>query len=520
MSMDIFIGAETGNPDFKQLFALKWANRHGLIAGATGTGKTITLQTLAEGFSDAGVPVFMADVKGDLTGMCQPSAQEDFVLKRASLIGLENFKPMARPCTFWDVFGEKGHPARTTISEIGPVLLARMLELNDTQEGVLNIVFRHADAEGLLLLDLKDLRALLNTIHENASAISAQYGQVSKPSVAAIQRSLLRLEDQGADKFFGEPALELSDLMRRDIDGKGYVNILAADKLMNAPRLYATFMLWLLSELFEELPEAGDLEKPRLVFFFDEAHLLFTDAPKSLMTKIEQVVRLIRSKGVGIYFVTQNPQDIPDSVLGQLGNRVQHALRAFTPQQQNFIKKASQTYRANPAFAVDQVIGELSVGEALVSTLDEKGSPSMVRRILVRPPSSKVGPASDEAKRAAMNADGVGKKYDTTLDRESAYEILKSRAQDSQNDEQGRPPQKGNGPGRPQDGLVLKTVKVVISSMSSSIGSVIADSLFGTGRKQSVLQKAAKSAVRNTTSSIGRNVGKEILRGALGSLKR
>ena len=516
MSADIFIGAETGNPGYKQFFHLKWANRHGLIAGATGTGKTVTLQSLAEGFSDAGVPVFMADVKGDLSGLCQQSGGEKWIADRASLIGLDDFKAKAFPVTFWDVFGEKGHAVRTTITEIGPVLLSRMLELNDIQEGVLNVAFRHADAQGLLILDIKDLRALLNDIHENASAISANYGQVSKPSIAAIQRALLQLEDQGGNVFFGEPALELPDLMRRDIDGKGYVNILAADKLINAPRLYATFMLWLLSELFEELPEAGDLEKPRLVFFFDEAHLLFTDAPKSLLEKIEQVVRLIRSKGVGVYFVTQNPQDIPDSVLGQLGNRVQHALRAFTPAQQKFIRDAGKTYRANPAFDVEKVIGELAVGEALVSAMEDKGVPSMVRRILIRPPSAKVGPASDEAKRAALSADGVGHKYDAPLDRESAYEILKGRANDNAPEEK-----KARGQaGRPADSMVIRTAKVVISSVAASVGSAIADSIFGTGRKNNVMKKAAKSAVRNTVSSVGRNIGKEILRGTMGSISR
>ncbi len=489
MNQDIFIGAENGNPDYKQFFALKWANRHGLIAGATGTGKTITLQSLAEGFANAGVPVFMADVKGDLTGMCQPSGKEDFVLKRVEQIGFADFAPQAFSTTYWDVFGEKGHSVRTTVSEIGPVLLARMLELNDTQEGVLNIAFRHADEEGLLLMDIKDLRALLNLIHENAGEISAQYGQVSKPSIAAIQRSLLQLEDQGGDVFFGEPALQLADLMRTDIDGKGYVNILAADKLMNAPRLYATFMLWLLSELFEDLPEAGDLEKPKLVFFFDEAHLLFNDAPKSLLDKIEQVVRLIRSKGVGIYFVTQNPQDIPDTVLGQLGNRIQHALRAFTPQQQNFIKQASKTYRANPAFEVEKVIGELSIGEALVATLEDKGAPSMVRRILIRPPSSKVGPASDDAKRMAMSADGIGKKYDTTQDRESAYEILKGRAESA-------------------------------SKRAESVQKDAVKSKTGGRSSQSVGDAAIKSLVRAASSSIGRTIARELLRGVMGSLKR
>jgi uncharacterized protein len=493
MSKDIFMGAETGNPDFKQTLPLKYANRHGLIAGATGTGKTITLQTLAEGFSNAGVPVLMADVKGDLSGLCQPSGGEDFIKKRNDLIGYSDFAPQAFPVTFWDLYGEKGHPVRTTISEIGPVLLARMLELNDTQEGVLNIAFKHADEEGLLLMDVKDLRALLNLMHENASEISKDYGQVSKPSIATIQRALLRLEEQGGDQFFAEPALNLADLMRTNIDGKGYVNILTADKLMNAPRLYATFLLWLLSELFEDLPEAGDLEKPKLVFFFDEAHLLFNDTPKSLLEKIEQVVRLIRSKGVGIYFITQNPQDIPDSVLAQLGNRVQHALRAFTPAQGKFIKAAAQTYRPNPAFKVEDVIPELAVGEALVSTLEDKGAPSMVRRILIAPPKSKVGVASDDARRMATMADGVGSKYDKANDRESAYEMLTQKAQaaakraeNAQRDAEQSKPEKRSGGRQPE----------------------------------TLTQTAVKSVVRVATSSIGRSIAREILRGVMGSLRR
>ncbi len=518
MTDRIMIGAQSDAPDNKLYLDLKWANRHGLIAGATGTGKTVTLQILAEGFSNAGVPVFMADVKGDLTGLCQASSLPDFVTKRAAAIG-EDIKPQAFPVAFWDVYGEKGHTVRATISEIGPLLLARMLDLNETQEGVLNIAFRHADEEGLLLLDLKDLRALLNLLHENASEISKEYGQVSKPSIATIQRALLQLEDQGADRFFGEPALDLRDFMRRDIDGRGTINILSADKLMNAPRLYATFLLWLLSELFEELPEAGDAAKPRLVFFFDEAHFLFSDAPKPLLEKIEQVVRLIRSKGVGIYFVTQNPQDIPDSVLGQLGNRVQHALRAFTPQQQKFIKTAAQTYRANPAFGVETVITELGVGEALVSTLEEKGNPSIVQRALIRPPSSHVGPCDPASFKKSMQDDGVGAKYDAAQDRESAYEALKSRAGKLHEQAQDAPVKKASG-GRPADGLATKTVKVVISSIAYSVGSALADAIFGKGRKQSAVNKAAKSVVRRTASSVGRNVGNEILRNTMGGLRR
>lgn len=483
----IYVGSETGNPDHKLYFELKWGNRHGLIAGATGTGKTVTLQDLAEGFSNAGVPVFMADVKGDLSGMCQPSNMEDFLVKRAEIIGLEDYKPKTYPVTFWDMYGKQGHPVRTTISEIGPLLLARMLELNDTQEGVLNIAFRIADEEGMLLLDLKDLRALLISMSERSGEISSQYGNVSKQSIGAIQRSLLRLEDQGGDKFFGEPALELKDLMRTDMDGKGYVNILAADDLMNSPRLYATFLLWILSELFEELPEAGDSSKPKFVFFFDEAHLLFNDAPRALLEKVEQVVRLIRSKGVGIFFITQNPADIPDTVLGQLGNRIQHALRAFTPKQQKGIRQAAETYRANPKFDVADIITELGVGEALVSTLESKGTPSVVERTLIRPPTSKLGVASADAKRMALMADGVGAKYDKTIDRESAYEILQKKAEE-----------------------VAKAQEKIEKEKPKRKSS----------NRQGVGEAAIKSIVRAMSSSIGRKIANEIMRGVLGGLKR
>lgn len=486
----IYIGSETGAPDHKLYFELKWGNRHGLIAGATGTGKTVTLQNLAEGFSNAGVPVFMADVKGDLSGLCQPSEMQDFLVKRAETIGLEDYKPHAFPVTFWDMFGEQGHPVRTTISEIGPILLARMLELNDTQEGVLNIAFRLADEEGMLLLDLKDLRSLLISMAERSSEISSVYGMVSKSSIGAIQRSLLRLEDQGADKFFGEPALELKDLMRTDLDGKGYINILAADKLMNSPRLYATFLLWLLSELFEELPEMGDSKKPKLVFFFDEAHLLFDDAPKALIEKVEQVVRLIRSKGVGIFFITQNPADVPDTILGQLGNRIQHALRAFTPKQQKAIRQASQTYRQNPKFDVADVITTLGVGEALVSTLEDKGTPSVVERTLIRPPTSRLGVATAEAKRMALMADGIGGKYDVTIDRESAFEILKKRAEEAA--EKAEKAQEEAAKAKPKR----------------------------RSNRQSVAEAAIKSIVRSVSSSIGRIIVREIRRGIMGSFKR
>ncbi len=488
----VYLGRSVGGDPAAQYFPLKWGNRHGLIAGATGTGKTVTLQNLAEGFSDAGVPVFMADVKGDLSGLCQPSEMQDFLVKRAADIGFsDEYAARAYPVSFWDLFGEQGHPVRTTVSEMGPLLLARILELNDTQEGVLNIAFRVADEQGLLLLDFKDLRALLNSVNEQRAEISAIYGNVSPASIGAIQRGLLRLEDQGAAQFFGEPALELKDFMRTDIDGKGVINILAADKLMLSPRLYATFLLWLLSELFEELPEAGDADRPKLVFFFDEAHLLFDDAPKSLLEKVEQVVRLIRSKGGGVFFITQNPADVPDTILGQLGNRIQHALRAFTPKQQKAIRQAAETYRDNPEFDVGEVITELGVGEALVSTLEGKGQPSVVQRTLIRPPNAKLGPASDAAKGMAMKAGGMGAKYDASVDRESAFEVLNARAEKAQ--EQAEKAQEAAAKAKPK-------------KRSSN--------------RQSVGEAAVKSVVRAMSSSIGRTIAREIMRGVMGGLRR
>lgn len=486
---DIYLGSEAGHPENRQTLGLKWANRHGLIAGATGTGKTVTLQVMAEGFSNAGVPVFMADVKGDLTGLCMPSEKQDFLVKRAADIGLDPYPAQAFPVTLWDLFGENGHPVRTTVSEIGPLLLSRLLDLNDTQEGVLAIAFHLADEEGMLLLDLKDIQALLNHIGEHASEISSKYGQVSKASIGAIQRALLQFEQQGGDAFFGEPALDLRDFMRTDMDGKGMVNILMADRLMQSPRLYSTFLLWMLAELFEELPEAGDLEKPKLVFFFDEAHLLFKDAPKPLLEKIEQVVRLIRSKGVGVYFVTQNPQDMPETVLGQLGNRVQHALRAFTPQQQKFIKQAAQTYRANAGFKVDEVIGELGTGEALASTLQTKGEPGIVQRTLIRPPSSRLGPATAEARRMALMADGIGGKYDKAQDRESAYEVLNARAEKA----------------------TAQAEKAQESSRPAARK---------TSSRQSNGEAFVKSMTRAMGSSLGRTITREIMRGIMGSMRR
>ncbi|MCB1591489.1 MAG: DUF853 family protein [Alphaproteobacteria bacterium] len=491
----IYVGESVGNEPAPQYFPLKWGNRHGLIAGATGTGKTVTLQVLAEGFSDAGVPVFMADVKGDLSGLCLPSEKEDFLVKRSEKIGLnEEYQSRACPVTFWDLFGEQGHPVRTTISEIGPLLLARILELNDTQEGVLNIAFRVADEQGLLLLDLKDLRAFLNVMNEQRAEISATYGNVTPQSIATIQRALLNLESQGGEKFFGEPALDLRDFMRTDRDGYGMVNILAADRLMLSPRLYATFLLWMLSELFEELPEAGDADRPKMVFFFDEAHLLFNDAPKSLLEKVEQVVRLIRSKGVGVFFVTQNPDDIPETVLGQLGNRVQHALRAFTPRQQKAIRQAAETYRENPEFNVAEVITDLGVGEALVSTLEEKGQPSIVQRTLIRPPSAKLGAASDSARKTALSSSLMGKKYDQTVDNESAYEILQKRAE--------------------------KVAKQVKEQEAVKQTGTEGPSRRPASRRQTPAEAAVMSVVRSVSTSVGRQISREIIRGIMGAFKR
>lgn len=426
MADDAFFIGKGAQP---QHLALKYANRHGLIAGATGTGKTVTLQILAEGFSRAGVPVFAADVKGDLSGIAAPGEMKDFLLARAQKIGLEGYAPEAAPVVFWDLFGEQGHPIRATVSEMGPLLLARLLDLNETQEGVLTLAFRVADDDGLLLLDLKDLRALLVDIGERADELTLKYGNVAKTTVGSIQRRLLTLEEQGGENFFGEPALDLNDFIHVDRDGRGVVNILAADRLMQSPKLYATFLLWMLSELFEELPEIGDPEKPKLVFFFDEAHLLFNDAPKALIEKIEQVVRLIRSKGVGVFFVTQNPQDVPDRVSSQLGARIQHALRAFTPKEQKVIKTAAEMFRPNPAFSTLEAITDLGVGEALVSTLEAKGAPSIVDRTLIRPPASRLGPLTDAERGDIVRRSPLGKRYDKPVDRESAYEILQERAE-------------------------------------------------------------------------------------------
>jgi uncharacterized protein len=497
----ILIGKSSSKLEY---LTLKLANRHGLVTGATGTGKTVTLQTLAEGFSNEGVPVFAADIKGDLSGIGAPGRGEPHFVKRADEIGIK-YQADQFPVVFWDLFGEQGHPIRATIAEMGPLLLSRLLELNATQEGALNIVFKYADDNGLALLDLKDLRSLIAEIaQDNAlqSQLMATYGNISDQTIGAIQRQLLVLENQGAANFFAEPALDIMDFIKTDRDGRGVVNILSADKLMKSPKLYATFLLWMLSELFENLPEVGDPEKPKLVFFFDEAHLLFNDAPKPLLEAIETVVRLIRSKGVGVYFVTQNPLDVPNTVLAQLGNRVQHALRAFTPRDQKAVKAAADTFRQNPKFKTDVVITELAVGEALISTLEGKGTPSMVERTFVAPPSGQVGPISAAERKRAMQNSGLSGKYDTTVDRESAYELLLKKHQ--------APAQQAGGGGM--------------------LGGILG-SIFGGGaapqpgprggqvrQPQSMGEKVINSAARSVASSVGRQVGNAIVRGVLGSL--
>jgi len=491
--------ARHGDTDLSMLPAL--ANRHGLITGATGTGKTVTLQVMAERFSAIGVPVFMADVKGDLTGISQPGVISPKLAERLARNGLPEPVLGGMPTTLWDVYGEKGHPLRATVSDMGPMLLGRMLSLNETQEGVLNLVFRIADDNGLLLLDAKDLRAMLQHVGDNARQFTTEYGNVSAASIGAIQRGLLTLEQQGADRFFGEPMLNFDDLLQTDAQGRGVVNILAADRLLNAPRLYAAFLLWLLSELFETLPEVGDRDKPKLVFFFDEAHLLFSDAPRALLEKVEQVVRLVRSKGVGVFFVTQNPLDIPDTVLGQLGNRVQHALRAFTPRDQKAVRAAAQTMRANPKFDAETAISELGVGEALVSFLDEKGRPAVVERAFVAAPGSRIGPVTDAERAALMKTSAVAGIYDTVEDRESAYKKLRGRV---------ATPGGGGAPageGAPSGGAAP-------GGESGGWTDVFRDMMKPSGRRDSVLEAAAKSAAR----AIGSSAGREIVRGVLGTL--
>ena len=515
--------------------ALALANRHGLVTGATGTGKTVSLQVMAEGFARAGVPVFAADIKGDLSGISEVGEAKDFILKRAGEMGL-TFQPDQFSTVFWDVFGEQGHPVRATVTEMGPLLLSRMLDLNDVQEGVLNVAFRVADENGLTLIDMKDLRSLLDAIvpatgKKGADAVedpldairkAAQgYGNVTKATVGTIQRQLLVLENQGGAKFFGEPALTLKDFMKTDSDGRGMVNILVADKLMQSPRLYATFLLWMLSELFEELPEAGDLPKPKLVFFFDEAHLLFNDAPKALMDKIEQVVRLIRSKGVGVYFVTQNPIDVPDKVLAQLGNRVQHALRAFTPRDQKAVAAAAETFRPNPKLDTARVIMELGKGEALVSFLEGGGTPAMVERIMVRPPSARIGPITSEERKAIMNNSPVKGKYDTAIDAEFAYEMLQKRvAGTAAHADQTNAGGAGGGGILAQLGSIVGTIfGTNVSRGRMSTGQIIARNV-----TRSVTNKVVGGAVADLGKSVGGalggSIGRSLVRGALGGLLR
>jgi len=487
------------------------ANRHGLITGATGTGKTVTLQKLAESFSQIGVPVFMADVKGDLAGISQPGSIGEKLAASLKERGIAPPQPLACPATLWDVFGQQGHPVRATVSDMGPLLLGRMLALNDTQMGVLNLVFKIADDSGLLLLDLKDLRAMLQHVGDNARQFTTEYGNISAASAGAIQRGLLQIESQGGDQFFGEPMLNIDDLMQTDAAGKGVVNILSADRLMNAPRLYSTFLLWLLSELFEKLPEIGDPEKPRLVFFFDEAHLLFADAPKVLLERIELVVRLVRSKGVGVYFVTQNPLDIPDSVLAQLGNRVQHALRAFTPRDQKAVKATATTMRQNPGLDIEAAITELAVGEALVSFLDEKGRPGITERVYVIPPGSQIGPITAAQRQALLQSSLVAGIYEKAEDRESAYEILRQRTAEAAPVAKA-PPSAGAGKGQAAD-----------AAEPGMLGG-LNELLFGStgprgGKRDGLVQTMAKSTVRTMGNSLGRQILRGVLGGILGNKK-
>ncbi len=477
-----------------EVLYLSRANRHGLVTGATGTGKTVTLQILTEGFSAAGVPVFAADVKGDLSGMGKAGEAKDFLLKRAGKIGFDDYGFDAFPVIFWDLFGKQGHPIRTTISEMGPLLLSRLMGLTEAQEGALNIAFRIADEEGLLVLDLKDLRALLSNLAERGSRISTDYGNVDRRTIGAIQRRLIVLEEQGGENFFGEPALDIRDLMRTTRDGMGMINILAADDLMQSPQLYATFLLWLLSELFEELPEVGDPDKPIMVFFFDEAHLLFDDAPDALLDKVEQVVRLIRSKGIGVYFVTQNPLDVPDAVLAQLGNRIQHALRAFTPRDQKAVRAAAQTFRQNPAFDTEAAITELGVGEALVSVLDPKGVPTMVERTLIRPPSSQMGPLSSTERAGLIKGSPVYGLYDESVDRESAYELLEKKAAE-----------RAKAEAKAEQAKEREKAEKAKSKSS---------------RSSYQRESATERLIKNMASSVGRQIGNALVRGLLGSLLR
>ncbi|AVH40960.1 DUF853 domain-containing protein [Agrobacterium tumefaciens] len=517
----LYIGTSR-NPDDSlnkgEYLELKFGNRHGLITGATGTGKTVTLQVLAEGFSKAGVPVFCADIKGDLSGIAAQGEAKDWVQKRAEQIGFTDFAYGKSPVIFWDLYGEKGHRVRATIAEMGPLLLARLMDASEAQEGVLNIAFKIADQGGLPLLDLKDLQSLLNYMGENATELSNQFGLISKASVGSLQRGLLVLEQQGAANFFGEPALKIADIMRVGTDGRGTISVLAADRLMMNPRLYATFLLWMLSELFEELPEVGDPEKPRLVFFFDEAHLLFNDAPRVLVERVEQVVRLIRSKGVGVYFVTQNPLDVPETVLAQLGNRVQHALRAYTPREQKAVRTAADTFRQNPAFNTADTITTLGTGEALISTLHDKGAPSIVERTLVRPPSGRVGPLTDAERKSLIDVSPVAGQYDKDIDRESAFEILAARAQKAADAEAARRAEEENAANQSESASGRWRLPGFGDEepAPASTGSRNGGARKTGYQRETVIEAAMKSAARSVATSVGR----AIVRGILGSLKR
>jgi len=518
----LFLGQSLDSDALVQTLLYKRANRHGVVAGATGTGKTVTLQIMAQGFSDAGVPVFCADVKGDLSGICMPGSPNEKLTARAASMGL-TLEPKAAPVVFWDLYGQKGHPIRTTVSEIGPVMLARMLSLSEVQEGVLSVVFHVADKEGLLLLDLDDLRAMLAYVGENAERIGREVGNVAPVSIAAIQRALLQLEQEGGAAFFGEPALRLEDMMRTSLDGRGQVNVLDATRLMNSPRLYAAFLLWLLSELFEQLPEVGDPDKPRLVFFFDEAHLLFTDAPDGLRQKVEQVVRLIRSKGVGVYFVTQNPADIPDSVLAQLGNRIQHALRAYTPAEQKGLKAASQSFRANPAFDTAEAIQGLGVGEALVSTLDEKGAPTVVARTAIRPPNSRLGPATDAERAQIMAASPVRGTYDTPVNRESAEEILTARMSataQTQADAKAAEAQVKADAAAAKEADKAAAAQAKEQARLEREAAARARASTRAPARRSTRETPIEAATKSVLRTAGTTITRELLRGLLGGLKR
>jgi DNA helicase HerA-like ATPase len=505
----IYLGL--GGNGERQMLSLARANRHGLIAGATGTGKTVTLQGIAESFSAAGVPVFVADVKGDLSGVAMPGSptfkHAASLESRAKELGIADYAYSDNPVIFWDLFGKQGHPIRTTISEMGPLLLARLLDLNETQEGVLQIIFRYADEQGLLLLDFEDLQALLQWANENSAELSGKYGNVTRPSVGSIQRQLLSFEAQGAGNFFGEPALEIDDFLKVDDQGRGYINVLAADELMRSPKLYATFLLWLLAELFETLPEVGDPEKPKLVFFFDEAHLLFDDAPKALQDTIERVVRLIRSKGVGVYFVTQNPIDIPEEVAGQLGNRVQHALRAFTPRDQRAIKAAAETFRINPELDVEAAITELKVGEALVSTLDEKGAPTIVQRTLIKPPRSRLGPLTLKERAIIQSVSPLDGKYDTAVDRESAAEVLAAKAADAAataEEVAAKGEEEVTKRARKTPSVWEKAGKSAMTAASGSLASIAVAAVLGKKSGADPLRTGATAFVRNLLGGLMR----------------